>query len=287
MHSRVRGLPGALPSTDSPGRMLGETELELKSNFAWPYYFAYIARGGISACWLWEARHCWRCRGRPPCPLASPGVSPACPQSRCPPVCSWWLWLHITPSPPVSPVLMVTTAHPDLTPALSPPDYLGSGHPLRVTSEPHRVLTSSSSSSSSLPMTSPRAPWRWCPRRSGPCRCQVGSGRWARRTARSWGLCWSDTCTGLHPPDSQTWALSEIKRLKRKLSHWLDVEVEGSLKVPTDGDALVVGDDLVPDGLDCLGVRLHPAHLKRTVLCVMSHLMMSSQPHPPCSVQCS
>ena len=29
MHSRVRGLPGALPSTDSPGRMLGETEKEL------------------------------------------------------------------------------------------------------------------------------------------------------------------------------------------------------------------------------------------------------------------
>ena len=26
MHSRVRGLPGALPSTDRPGRMLGETE---------------------------------------------------------------------------------------------------------------------------------------------------------------------------------------------------------------------------------------------------------------------
>ena len=48
MHSRVRGLPGALPSTDSPGRMLGETELKRVSTF--PDYFTHIARGGISAC---------------------------------------------------------------------------------------------------------------------------------------------------------------------------------------------------------------------------------------------
>ena len=81
--------------------------------------------------------------------------------------------------------------------------------------------------------------------------------------------------------------VSEMDRL-RKLSHWLDVQVEGSLKVPTDGDALVVGDDLVSDGLDRLGVRLHPAHLRRrTVSCLMSHTMISAQPHPPCSAQCS
>ena len=48
------------------------------------------------------------------------------------------------------------------------------------------------------------------------------------------------------------------------------MEVESGLEVPADGDALVVGDDLVPDGLDRLGVRLDPAHLRRTVCHVTS-----------------
>ena len=40
------------------------------------------------------------------------------------------------------------------------------------------------------------------------------------------------------------------------------MEVEGGLEVSADGDALVVRDNLVSDGLDCLGVRLHPANLR-------------------------
>ena len=47
------------------------------------------------------------------------------------------------------------------------------------------------------------------------------------------------------------------------------MEVEGGLEVPADGDALVVCDDLVANGLDSLGVRLHPANL--TEYKIMSH----------------
>ena len=39
------------------------------------------------------------------------------------------------------------------------------------------------------------------------------------------------------------------------------MEIKGGLEVAADGDALVVCDDLVTDGLDSLGVRLHPANL--------------------------
>ena len=39
------------------------------------------------------------------------------------------------------------------------------------------------------------------------------------------------------------------------------MEIKRCHEVSADGDALVVGDDLLPDGLDRLGVRLDPANL--------------------------
>ena len=52
------------------------------------------------------------------------------------------------------------------------------------------------------------------------------------------------------------------------------MKVEGGLEVAANRDALVVRDDLVADGLYRLGVRLHPAHLRRrTVQCNVSMLI--------------
>ena len=85
------GCLGRCPALTDRGGCSGKLKTHFRIH-ALKTQYSYTARGGISACWRWAGRRCWRCRGRPPCPRAAPGGSPACPRSRCPPTCSESLW---------------------------------------------------------------------------------------------------------------------------------------------------------------------------------------------------